>query len=64
MEKYKNYTVYLDSQEDLYRLYSTLDDLGLGVEVDFDKYSGDVVEATLGLDESNPFCYVSFQVAE
>jgi hypothetical protein len=64
MEKYKNYTVYTETQEDLYRLYSTLDDLGLGVEVEFDPETGDVVEATLGLDPKNPFAYVSFQVAE
>jgi hypothetical protein len=55
----KNYTVYTETQEDLYRLYSTLDDLGLSVEVEFDKWSGDVVEATLDLE---PGVYVSFQV--
>jgi hypothetical protein len=63
IESYKNYTVYTETQEDLYTLYTTLDELGLGVEVEFDKVSGDVVEATLGLDPKNPFAYVSFQVA-
>jgi hypothetical protein len=64
VNNYKNYTVYTETQEDLYRLYTTLDDLGLGVEVQFDKVSGDVVEAILGLDPQNPFAYVSFQVGE
>jgi hypothetical protein len=51
----KNYTVYVDTEEDLRRLGGVLDDLGLDVDVT----SGEV---TLSLDPKNPFSYVSFQI--
>jgi uncharacterized membrane protein len=57
----KNYTVNVDTEKDLRDLHSILDDLGLDVEIEFDKISGDVVEVTLGLVKGDPFTYVSFQ---
>lgn len=51
----RNYTVYVDTQEDLERLGHVLDDLGLDVDVT----SGEV---SLSLDPKNPFSYVSFQI--
>jgi hypothetical protein len=53
----KNYTVYVDTAEDLARLGHTLDDLGLDVDI----MSGEVV---LALDPANPFSYVSFQIGD
>ena len=57
-----NYTVYVDTEKDLRDLHSVLDDLGLDVEIEFDKTSGDIVEVSLGLVKGDPFTYASFQV--
>jgi hypothetical protein len=54
----KNYTVYVDTAEDLARLGHVLDDLGL----DVDMATGG--EVSLSLDPNDPFSYVSFQIAE
>lgn len=53
----KNYTVYVDTEEDLRRLGHVLDDLGLDVDVT----SGEV---SLSLDPEDPFSYVSFQIGD
>ena len=53
----KNYTIYVDTEEDLRRLGGVLDDLGLEVDVT----SGEVV---LSLDSENFLNYVSFQIGD
>ena len=57
----KTFTIKLNDSEELSELYKVLDELALGIEVEFDP-SGDIESVILPLLPNDPFSYLVFMV--